>query len=548
MPIIDIQKATAKIYDACVVGSGPAGTAAALSMAEAGCSVLLIDAGEHTPTPGPGAERSVPTAHSPLDETNCRAFGGTSWMWGGRIMPFSEPEFSNNNWPIDYKTVASHFDEAAAFLGGSALGRPFLKSEKSEAFDLNAVEMLGIEGPVSERHRKRLEADTGPDILLSTVVIGLLLDTDASDQPCCTGVRALIGTAIAPIEIRSQVTIIAIGGVETARLLLADQARHPETLGHLHTLGVGYCGHLTGSLSRITFPPQTNSRGFGWRQRETGEFERRVFRSTAIGISAGANMFFWAKNLPPEDARHGSGILSFKHLISRSRRRRAPQKPNGPGAPERFRPTSIRSHLRNVVTDARTSLRALPDQFRATTNRSRRGLDHLIPNRANSFRLCYHAEQERTLDNRIELAGPVSHDELPEIRIHYDYSDRDVDAVLRGHALLEKELKASGLAEMVYDNGKDDLRDIVRQKARDGYHQIGTARMGRDPQDSVVDGDCRMHGLNGVYLAGSSVFRSSGAALPTQTIVALALRLADHLCADMDGDSEPKTKAGNQLK
>ncbi|WP_394181626.1 GMC oxidoreductase [Yoonia maritima] len=548
MPMIDIHKAAARTYDACIVGSGPAGTATAMAMSEAGKAVLLIDAGDMAPAPGPSAERSVPRAHSPLDETNCRAFGGTSWLWGGRIMPLSEPELRRHDWPVDYETVARHFEEAAALLGGSSIDRPFLQPDKTKPFDLNAVEMLGPDGPVSERFRDRLEAATGPDILLSTVVVGLILVSEATNTPYCSGVRVRHGSENAIRELKAGVTVVASGGVETARLLLADQARHPDTLGHLQALGVGYSGHLTGSVSRITFPTKTDPREYGWRPRKTGEFVRRVFRSTAVGVAEEANMFFWAKNWPPENAIHGSGILSAKHLVSRALGRGGPPKADGPGVPDQLRPTSMMSHVKNMFTDAPTSFRALPDLFRATTNRSRRSLDHLIPNRANSFRLCYHAEQERNLDNRIELAGPVSHDELPDIRIHYDYSDRDVDAVLRGHALLEKELKASGLAEMVYDNGKDDLRDIVRQKARDGYHQIGTARMGRDPQDSVVDGDCRMHGLNGVYLAGSSVFRSSGAALPTQTIVALALRLADHLCADMDGDSEPKTKAGDQLK
>ena len=53
--------------------------------------------------------------------------------------------------------------------------------------------------------------------------------------------------------------------------------------------------------------------------------------------------------------------------------------------------------------------------------------------------------------------------------------------------------------------------------------------MGDDPSTSVVDRECRVHGIHNLYLAGSSVFPASGYANPTLTIVALALRLGDHL-------------------
>ena len=53
--------------------------------------------------------------------------------------------------------------------------------------------------------------------------------------------------------------------------------------------------------------------------------------------------------------------------------------------------------------------------------------------------------------------------------------------------------------------------------------------MSRDPADGVVDPDCRVHGLQNLYVAGSSVFPTSGYSNPTLTIIALALRLADHL-------------------
>jgi len=62
-----------------------------------------------------------------------------------------------------------------------------------------------------------------------------------------------------------------------------------------------------------------------------------------------------------------------------------------------------------------------------------------------------------------------------------------------------------------------------------GWHDMGATRMHADPRQGVVDADCRVHGLANLYLAGAGVFTTAGSANPTLTIVALALRLGDHL-------------------
>lgn len=60
-------------------------------------------------------------------------------------------------------------------------------------------------------------------------------------------------------------------------------------------------------------------------------------------------------------------------------------------------------------------------------------------------------------------------------------------------------------------------------------HNIGTTRMHRDPRFGVVNENCRVHSVANLYVAGSSIFPTSGAFNPTLTIVALSLRLADHI-------------------
>jgi choline dehydrogenase-like flavoprotein len=56
--------------------------------------------------------------------------------------------------------------------------------------------------------------------------------------------------------------------------------------------------------------------------------------------------------------------------------------------------------------------------------------------------------------------------------------------------------------------------------------------MGTDPKTSVVDVDCRVHGVANLYIASAAVFPTSSQANPTLTIVALALRLVEHLASE----------------
>ena len=97
--------------------------------------------------------------------------------------------------------------------------------------------------------------------------------------------------------------------------------------------------------------------------------------------------------------------------------------------------------------------------------------------------------------------------------------------------MLFRSLRERGLGTLIDDPADDETgwpRSMVG-----GKHHIGTTRMHVDPKQGVVDPDCRVHGFANLYVAGSSVFPTSGYANPTLTIVALAIRQADHIAERM---------------
>ena len=104
---------------------------------------------------------------------------------------------------------------------------------------------------------------------------------------------------------------------------------------------------------------------------------------------------------------------------------------------------------------------------------------------------------------------------------HYEFT-RDLEFLKRAYPVLRG--ASEFCADWLTDDGTSWPDDLFG-----GHHHMGTTRMAEDPRRGVVDADCRVYGVRNLYVAGSSVFPTSGAANPTLTVVALALRLADHL-------------------
>jgi choline dehydrogenase-like flavoprotein len=146
-----------------------------------------------------------------------------------------------------------------------------------------------------------------------------------------------------------------------------------------------------------------------------------------------------------------------------------------------------------------------------------------------SFLLWYHAEHAPNPDSRVTLTEHVDNLGLPLMKVDLRYTAGDVEAVVKAHRVLDAELKARGLGSLAFLVDEPSLPGRVLEQALDGYHQMGTTRMGTDPRTSVVDQHCQVHGVRNLHVASSSVFPTSGQANPTLLATALAVRLANRL-------------------
>ncbi|HYJ31571.1 MAG TPA: GMC oxidoreductase, partial [Allosphingosinicella sp.] len=136
------------------------------------------------------------------------------------------------------------------------------------------------------------------------------------------------------------------------------------------------------------------------------------------------------------------------------------------------------------------------------------------------IRMSYSTEMLPRRVNRVSLAGRDAHGNS---RPGIDFSLPDYNVAGFEHA---KRVIAQIFARL----GATETRFSFPAKNYSGAgHIMGTCRMGRSPDDSVVDSDCRVHGHPNLFIAGASLFTTSGTANPTLTAAALALRLADML-------------------
>ena len=135
------------------------------------------------------------------------------------------------------------------------------------------------------------------------------------------------------------------------------------------------------------------------------------------------------------------------------------------------------------------------------------------------------SEQIPNPNSRITLSTKLDKLGCRIARLNWELLDEDFSTIRRSQALIDDALKSKGIGRVSKWLGDETPPTTIGI----GNHNMGATRMSESPKFGVVDANCRVHGLNNLFIAGSSVFPTAGAANPTLTIVALSIRLADHI-------------------
>ena len=539
--------------DLAVVGAGPAGIAVALEVAAQGLDVILIESGYEKANPD--AQRLAEAAdwdgslHAPMSLAVRRVLGGTSTIWGGRCVPYDRIDFENRDyisavtWPVTYDELLPYYQRACDWLG---CGRA--------AFDIARMEHLPpaivpglIDDAVSTASFERWTLSTnfahayGEKLRRSRrvrVITGLTC-TEVAARASAQRTEGLIGRTLTGkrVTIRARAYVLACGGLETTRLLLASPDLNGRPLGdHSGQLGRWYMGHVGGVIARVRFCTPARQTIYGYERDVDGTpVRRRLSIASAVQLKHELpNAIGFLANPDLADPRHRNGILSLAYLALRSPfgERIAPAAQRvkvAEGDPRGWSDRATRLHVDNVMRDFPS---VVSFAFKAGMRRFHaRG--HGTPglfaaySGENCYPLQYHGEQIPNRQSQVTLADDRDAVGMPRLKIDLKFSQSDVDGILRCHQIWNEYLRDKGCGRLEYLSREPG--QVVWNELGAGTHQLGTTRMSMRPQDGVVDKNLAVHGFANLFVASSSVMPTSGQANPTFMVMVFALRLADHL-------------------
>ncbi len=533
--------------DICIVGAGAVGLALALEFLATKLDVIVLEAGgfEREPEIQALYRGSVvdPALHPPLEEYRERGLGGTTREWSGRCVPFdaidfeARPWIADSGWPISIDELAPYYPRANklceagefAYTAETAFDTPLkamIDGFSEQSFTTDHLERFSCPTDFGKRYGPRLDAAQNIRVLLHANVVDIQLNGAGS---AVTGLDVR-SQSRQPIAVAAKQYVLAPGGLEATRLLLAARTVHPNGIGNANgNLGRYYMSHLAGTIGLFQAAPGRAAVWHGYDVAEDGTFCRRRLALRAEAQRANRIGNFVARLHHPRigNAAHGSGVLSALRLgraaIPKKFRSRVPEEPMG--SVEFLRHTG--NVLRGILEIARFGFH----MFVARRMAARKFPSAIINPQDNRFSLDFHAEQEPNFASQVRLSSERDPLGLPRLEVDWRYSPGDLATCATSLALFAGEVQSCGCGVFNY-NPEEVEREMTRYGAYGGHH-IGTTRMGDDPRHSVVDRDCRIHDVANLYVAGASVFPTSSQANPTLTAVALALRLADRLKAEV---------------
>jgi choline dehydrogenase-like flavoprotein len=486
--------------DLCIVGAGAAGLVLAAALIDSGLRVVLVESGQHTIDAETDALNDADSIgdYGELRNTRARGIGGTTHRWntgvggepGAKYLPLDEIDFERrawewSGWPFARDYLTRYYSDAQAICGlgpfeytaerwaGDAALLPFRDSGLH-----TAVYQYGTASALRDARRSLIAASTSVQLLHGATVTGLVR---ASDTGPVTAMRwsTLSGTTGMVTASRF---VLAAGAIENARLLLLSATNARPCADWV---GRGFMEHpIDHSLELHSKEPAL-------------EGDSSFYQPHPVD---GAPAVMGRIALAPD-------LLRELQLPNASVRLQAPADPAILSRP------ASRGMARRLVP-FRGARRVIGNVVRGISGSAGKM-------RGAHYRLLIDLEQLPHRDNRVVLANDVDRFGLRRAALHWNWRERDEAHRVRIRAAIARELERAGAGRTT----EHPDRPIEPQ----AHHHAGTTRMHDDPAEGVVDANLRVHGEDGLYLLGASVFPTAGVANPTLTVVALALRLAEHL-------------------
>jgi hypothetical protein len=425
----------------------------------------------------------------------------------------------HSGWPITKQDLAPYYERARPFLQvGKTDWDPSEGDQLTHAprFDPDKFAnrywfASGISGPGEDQPKPTAFGTVyGPD-LERAANIRVLLHASLLEFEVNHAATAVLGAHFRTLEgkhgnVRARAFVLACGGIENARLLLLSNSVAKAGLGNDHDLvGRFFMDHPTG-ISGFVTTTDPNPLTVPY-TRHVAKNDLQISPALCLGEAAQERNRILNARVCPTDFEEGpipDGIVAARKLRTANH--------------EKFIPSDLGETVWRIGKDLGD---VIPATYRHLVGRP-------VILKHSTDLVCFY-EQAPNPESRITLSDRL--DRFGQHKVHLDWRLTALDRLtyrtvplLFGAELARLNYGRLRLASWVSAEGPD-----VQLLVGGRHHHFGTTRMSDDPRRGVVDRNCRIHGVANCYVAGSSCFPTSGQALPTFTIVALAIRLADHL-------------------
>ena len=509
--------------DICIVGAGAAGITLALQFAGQPFRVCLLESGGLERDEGAQSlyrGENIGLPYFPLQIPRLRYFGGTTNHWAGMCRPFADIDFEAREW-IPYsgwpfrKSAIDPFYERALSICQLRSSQWDLASwgeadKPTLAFVGDRVlTEVGQQAPDGLRQFGRTYRD---EVIraqnIATYLHANVIELEADEtlrSITCVRVACLSGKTF---SVEAKLFILAAGGIENARLLLLSNKRQSAGLGNQNDLvGRFFLEHPSVRAGIFRLSNQHIPVKFYQMHKVkesivggglvlSAEVRRR---EQLVTVGVGLDPVYDEAH---RRALESKGVRSLRSLLKALWNRDIPDE--------------FGKHVGNVITDIGNVAVAAYGQLRF---RGDNPPDHI--------RLTAVIDPAPNPDSRVTLTPKL--DQLGKNRVQLDWRLSPIDkrSVRRTLEIIGVELGRAGIGRLQIGLDDDDTRWPADLGA--SSHHMGTTRMHDNPKLGVVDKNCQVHGIANLFIAGSSVFPTAGSGTPTLMIVALALRLADHI-------------------
>ena len=507
--------------DLCIIGAGPAGLSLAREFADSAVRLAVLESGGLDREPDIdrlGAGESVGYPYRALDRARARGIGGSSLYWDELENPHAEgwaarplepldfeprPGRSLSGWPFHYEDVEPYYRRAqvVAGLGPFAYDAATWEREGASRLPLgDSVETIVLQrGPLNFAHHVGTLAAASNISLIHHATVTRLVTAAG-------GGRIIEATARprsdSTVSVGARLFILATGGIENSRILLLTNEARRSGLGNGNGLVGRYFMERLSARGGVLMPTDPCL------VRQAALYTTRIVDGTrvqgALTLSAHTirqeqltNAMLWLRAAPKSFT--SEGVRSALTLARGFRRR-----PHIDGVP---------GHVRNVIADLDQVASTIWGHLRSTQEQPE------------VFQVAFQAEATPQAESRVTLAPTRDRYGLPRARLDWRIAEDDFRSIRRSIDLIDARLRETGVGRIIRKFGDERPPAMIVGN----FHHLGTTRMATEARCGVVDENCRVHEAENLYVAGSSVFPSAGFANPTLTIVALAIRLADHL-------------------